>query len=411
MRNCLFVVLLAGLISACTSSGKPDNIVVTFDVKNPTATEVVLVYHRTINSVPLNEQGYGADTISGVNALYANLFYGQNERKIYLEKGDRVHITFDGNDYVGTFKFEGEKAPVIDYLNTVTLTSLPDETYALPLNEYMQKVEQKEQEAYKLLNVRGLEAYYDTLRKYMVEDEDWLDMDEYRDFVVELSHILDTPNREVTDYYPKTVAQMRYIADNFKNERVKEVLLNSLAAEYVERFGIKNITDLENIYHTYVKDTVLLADYQDKYEKWNLSSPGKPSPDFQAVDINGKSYSLADFKGKYLYIDLWATWCGPCQRELPFLKKLESKFEGKNITFLSLSIDHDKAKWEAKVKSGDLSGVQLLIGRGSSFQRAYNIEGIPRFLLLDKEGKIINNDMLRPSSDDTERILNTLEGI
>ena len=452
MRNCLFVVLLAGLISACTSSGKPDNIVVTFDVKNPTATEVVLVYHRTINSVPLNEQGYGADTISGVNALYANLFYGQNERKIYLEKGDRVHITFDGNDYVGTFKFEGEKAPVIDYLNTVTLTSLPDETYALPLNEYMQKVEQKEQEAYKLLNVRGLdgignfnkmeaarihysygtgvvmypmghimmtqdstyrpdEAYYDTLRKYMVEDEDWLDMDEYRDFVVELSHILDTPNREVTDYYPKTVAQMRYIADNFKNERVKEVLLNSLAAEYVERFGIKNITDLENIYHTYVKDTVLLADYQDKYEKWNLSSPGKPSPDFQAVDINGKSYSLADFKGKYLYIDLWATWCGPCQRELPFLKKLESKFEGKNITFLSLSIDHDKAKWEAKVNSGDLSGVQLLIGRGSSFQRAYNIEGIPRFLLLDKEGKIINNDMLRPSSDDTERILNTLEGI
>ena len=62
MRNCLFVVLLAGLISACTSSGKPDNIVVTFDVKNPTATEVVLVYHRTINSVPLNEQGSMART-------------------------------------------------------------------------------------------------------------------------------------------------------------------------------------------------------------------------------------------------------------------------------------------------------------------------------------------------------------
>ena len=90
MRNCLFVVLLAGLISACTSSGKPDNIVVTFDVKNPTATEVVLVYHRTINSVPLNEQGYGADTISGVNALYANLFYGQNKRK-YIWKKEIVY--------------------------------------------------------------------------------------------------------------------------------------------------------------------------------------------------------------------------------------------------------------------------------------------------------------------------------
>ena len=88
MRNCLFVVLLAGLISACTSSGKPDNIVVTFDVKNPTATEVVLVYHRTINSVPLNEQGYGADTISGVNALYANLFYGHGK---YIWKKEIVY--------------------------------------------------------------------------------------------------------------------------------------------------------------------------------------------------------------------------------------------------------------------------------------------------------------------------------
>ena len=83
MRNCLFVVLLAGLISACTSSGKPDNIVVTFDVKNPTATEVVLVYHRTINSVPLNEQGYGADTISGVNAC---LLY-TSSGKISYERG------------------------------------------------------------------------------------------------------------------------------------------------------------------------------------------------------------------------------------------------------------------------------------------------------------------------------------
>lgn len=452
MKNCLFIAFLVGLLSACTSTDKPDNILVTFDVKNPTASEVVLVYHRDIHPVALDAQGHAVDTITGVNSLYVNLFYGQNERKIYLEKGDRVHITFDGNDYVGTFSFEGEKAKVVDYLNTMTLTPLPDEDYALSFGEYMQKLNEKEQDAVKLLKARGLdgigkfhkmetarirysygtgvvmypmghtmmtrdslyqpdEAYYAALRGYLQEDEDWLDMDEYRAFVIELAHILDSPHRKTTEFYPKTLAQMRYIADNFKNERVKQTLLNRLATEYIDRYGIKNIADMENIYHAYVSDTALRADYKVHYDKWDISSPGKPSPDFEAADLAGETHTLADFKGKYVYIDLWATWCAPCRKELPFLKELAGKMEGKNIVFLGLSIDHDKAKWEEKVKTGELPGVQLYLGRGSSFQRAYNIEGIPRFLLLDREGKIVNNDMLRPSSDDTERMLNALEGI
>lgn len=204
---------------------------------------------------------------------------------------------------------------------------------------------------------------------------------------------------------------MRYIADNVRSEKVKQTLLHHIAASHVDQFGIKDITDMENIYHTYVKDTALLADYKAKFDKWDLASPGKPSPDFEAVDVDGKEYSLKDFKGKYVYIDMWATWCAPCKRELPFLKKLEERFAGKDIVFLGLSIDYDKAKWEERVKSGELAGVQLHIGPQSSFKRAYNIDGIPRFILLDKEGKIINNNMSRPSSEDTEHVLDALEGI
>ena len=160
-----------------------------------------------------------------------------------------------------------------------------------------------------------------------------------------------------------------------------------------------------------VNQSALLADYKAKFDKWDLASPGKPSPDFEAVDVDGKEYSLKDFKGKYVYIDMWATWCAPCKRELPFLKKLEERFAGKDIVFLGLSIDYDKTKWEERVKSGELAGVQLHIGPQSSFKRAYNIDGIPRFILLDKEGKIINNNMSRPSSEDTEHVLDALEGI
>ncbi len=452
MRNCLLFLWMF-LACACASSTQPDDIQLTFDVRQPAARQVVLVYQTTICEIPLDEQGHAVCTLTHVDATHGRLFYGQQERTVYLEKGDRAHITFDGNDYIHTFKFEGEKSPVVEYLNRVSLTPLEGENYALPLNEFVKKIEQKEQESLKLLEAHQLggigkfekmekgrihygfgsallmypvghstfvqdtaayvpdDAYYELLRSYWKEDEEWSDVREYRSIMIELAHVLDEAGRHVSSYYPKSVAEMRYIADNVRSEKVKQALLHEIAASHVDQFGIKDITDMENIYRTYVKDTVLLADYQAKYDKWDLSSPGKPSPDFEAVDMDGKRYSLKDFKGKYVYIDMWATWCAPCKRELPFLKELEKRFTGKNIVFLGLSIDADKSKWEERVKSGELAGVQLHIGPQSGFKRAYNIDGIPRFILLDKEGKIVSNEMSRPSSEDTERILSALEGI
>ena len=139
--------------------------------------------------------------------------------------------------------------------------------------------------------------------------------------------------------------------------------------------------------------------------------PGKPSPALSAVDIDGKEWTLADFKGKYVYIDMWATWCAPCKREMPYLKELEKKFADAEIVFLGLSVDRDKAKWEEMVRTGNLTGVQLYLGAQSRFQKAYNVDGIPRFILLDKEGVIISNDMTRPSAKETAETLEALPGI
>jgi hypothetical protein len=91
--------------------------------------------------------------------------------------------------------------------------------------------------------------------------------------------------------------------------------------------------------------------------------------------------------------------------------ELEKKFADAQIVFLGLSTDGDKAAWEKVVRAGGMCGTQLYIGARSSFQTAYNIKGIPRFILLDKDGIIINNDMSRPSSPDTEKVLSALAGI
>ena len=452
MKRIIMFLAAAIAVLGCSEGAAGEQTLLSIQVENPTAREVVLVYHGQMKSVALDESGAAQMDLSGYDALYAKLYYGRNFKSVYFEKGDEVTVTFNGTDFQNTFSFEGEKAPAVEYLNRVRLTALPDEEYALPFNEFYAKTVAKENDAVALLEANALEGvgnflhmekgriryaygatllmhsvghkmmtrdiyyipsneYYDVLESYLVEDEAWVDLEEYRAFVVETAHVLDAANRQVTDLYPKTVAQMKYIAGRFKSEKVRNTLLHYLAATYVDRHGIDNIQDLENIYFTYVKDEVLLADYKAKFDKWDLSRPGKPSPEISAVDIDGKQWTLADFRGKYIYIDMWATWCAPCRREMPYLKALEEKFKDAQIVFLGLSTDSDKSKWEAMVKTGELTGVQLYLGPQSAFQKAYQIDGIPRFILLDKEGKIIDNNMSRPSQDATAAALEALDGI
>lgn len=140
---------------------------------------------------------------------------------------------------------------------------------------------------------------------------------------------------------------------------------------------------------------------------------GKASPEFTYESIDGKNVSLKDLRGKYVYIDIWATWCGPCIREIPALKELEKKFHGKDLEFVSISIDKltDKEKWQKFVEKEQLTGIQLFADNDweSDFVKAYEIQGIPRFILLDKEGNIINPDAPRPSDAALERIFNGLD--
>lgn len=129
---------------------------------------------------------------------------------------------------------------------------------------------------------------------------------------------------------------------------------------------------------------------------------GLPSPYFAYENHKGGITKLEDFKGKYVYIDVWATWCAPCRAEIPHLKKLEEQFKGKDIVFVSISIDKklDHDKWKNFVSEKQLGGVQLIADNdwNSNFLKEYNITGIPRFILIDKEGNIMYSDAGRPSS-------------
>jgi thiol-disulfide isomerase/thioredoxin len=139
-----------------------------------------------------------------------------------------------------------------------------------------------------------------------------------------------------------------------------------------------------------------------KYQHMEGMLEGNMAPGFTIDDVNGQMVSLNDLKGKYVYIDFWATWCVPCIKEIPSLKIIEEEYHNKNIAFLSISVDKaaDHEKWKKFVIDNQLTGIQLIADEAmhSVYKKTFNIDLIPRFILLDPEGKIVSGNAPRPSS-------------
>lgn len=140
---------------------------------------------------------------------------------------------------------------------------------------------------------------------------------------------------------------------------------------------------------------------KEKYKHLEGMLEGSEAPNVKFEDTQGKSVAINEFKGKYTYIDLWATWCGPCIKEIPSLQKLEKEYHDKNIQFVSVSFDKEKdhQKWLNFVEDNNLTGIQLIADEETNdiLSKTYNIKMIPRFIFLDPEGKIVDATAPFPS--------------
>lgn len=440
---------LAVALAAC-SGKKEGETVVHFEVENMTSSNVGLLIDRTTGYMAeLDKKGRATLRIEGMSHLYPMVIYGQSARPVFVARGSEVTLRFDGRRMRDAVQVEGPCAEASQYLQTNTLQPFDD--YALAWGDFLAEKERRTQEAIGLMKARKLDpaftaleeerlgylfaqtlilypmgyrmmggdaewtppaAYYDELQKMIAEREELADVEAYRDYLrFAIPAVMDRSGESLADPYKRTVETMRYIGENFRNEKVKQTMIRSLALEYLQDNGVKNTVELQNLANAYLTDERLLSEFRAEIEEQDPAAPGKPSPGFEATDAAGKVWTLADLKGKYVYIDMWATWCGPCKQQLPYLKKLAEEFEGRNIVFVGLSVDKDRAAWEKAVAGEQLPGVQLYLGPRSSFQQDYGVNGIPRFILLDPEGRIVDSDMLRPSDEDTARLLNELEGI
>lgn len=122
---------------------------------------------------------------------------------------------------------------------------------------------------------------------------------------------------------------------------------------------------------------------------------------FTLTNMDGKEITLDEFKGKVVYIDFWASWCGPCRKQFPFAKELKkklSKKQKKKVEFLYVSIDNGEKVWKNAIKKMDIEGYHVLSPGGwkSEVCKYFNIRSIPRYMLLDKKGRIAESNAKRP---------------
>lgn len=208
-------------------------------------------------------------------------------------------------------------------------------------------------------------------------------------------------NRE--DYPAKALAR-------FGNDTIRGLYLSNSLGGYKT---FEAVEEAVGPYKQYLVTDTMKAAYFRALKGVAEFKKGSPAYNFAYEDQTGKKIALKDLRGKVVMVDVWATWCGPCKVEIPHLKKLEEEMKGKNVEFVSISVDveKDKEKWKNMVTDQQLGGTQLFASGWSDIAKYYNITGIPRFLVFDQEGKIISADAPRPSDPALKKLLDdTLEG-
>jgi len=132
---------------------------------------------------------------------------------------------------------------------------------------------------------------------------------------------------------------------------------------------------------------------------------GKSAPDFITTALNKDTFSLEDFKGRYVVIDVWATWCGPCRVQSPNFERIAEQYTSPKVAFVALSIDDDKWRWQNEANEKSFRVLQLIANDKNFFSKSYGVDFIPRYMLLGPDGKIINVQMPEPGNPAFEEIL------
>ena len=399
----------------------------------------------TLTFVPWDSLRVASVSLALSGGKYACLWVGEMPYVIWLEAGKPWTARFEGNRWF----FEGVGANVNNYLNKYDVEQIYFiDYYRITNREFREKLDRvmnKREEALRVASLDSgfvkqerkrlryiknnhlasavvygevedresdlLEDTYAELQKAVIEDTTSWEIPEYRESMDRVMHALIRMKELKGSFYDISLELLRQTISTFKDERLIEYIVNKNVMAYMKALSVGTTGEMDSIFRNWVHQPILVEAYDNLCRANRKLEKGQPAVPLTFPDINGEEISWSDFKGKYVYVDLWATWCGPCNAEITSLKKLEEEFQGRNIYFLIISCDKSQDDWEKFVKERQMGGIQLHMRGDNKYMEELGNNGIPRFLLIDREGNFIDASMSRPSDPKTLKILRELEVI
>ncbi len=440
MRKLVVMLFISLLVFACQ---KEKSVSVNVTVKDKNIDEGVYFGLMKMDTMlQMNAEGKASVVLPVDEPQYGIVKYKWKTKAIYLEPGKGLDVIWDMRPSGLEIEFAGDGADKNNFINGKETRVPVMGDFGLKEDEFLEKIDQYIADNNKVLESKGFdkvfqekektrllydvcgilwqyaqnrdcsEEYIAKMKSLMVE-EDWLlQLDSYTNFMegaVAYFAGKALENQENASVKEKTLNVLNYVLSNIKSQAVKEYLVASFSISYIDSEGVDDAEEVKAIFNKEVTNPVMQAAFNSLYAQGSSVAKGSKAHGFKYLDINGKEVSLDDFKGRYVYIDIWATWCAPCREEYPHLQMLEKAFQGTNISFVSISTDQDEAKWKQTVKDEKMGGIQLHTGGDEDFLNAFRVKGIPRFILINPEGRIENANMTRPSDPMTIEYLGMLQ--
>ncbi len=442
---------------SCTDQSKTVKLT-TFSgkIKNNATNEVRLEGNDTVYKGEVNSNGFFKMQFT-LKEESTFTYTGNEFTTIHLSPGDSIHLSVDSKDwrtFDKTLNFSGNGSSKNNYFFSKSLIEYN-------LNRYFEKnlIKKKETDF-----IKAIDSVYTILYKHF---------ENFQNKTPEYSHgMLQYENQSIA--YSKKTKILRYYIRNkgLQNEEIVKkvtplieninlnnsqhidlVSYNSLVIEYfkylqkqdedstdptkalsttlinIDRF-LENIElkssvaqfflkeyisghQLEPSFFNTLKDQVSnssLSAFETIYRNEKPLAISDKAPNFVLIDKNGKPYSLNTFKGTYIYIDVWASYCGPCIKEFPYFEQLKLDFKDKNITFVSVSLDRKEGDWLSSVAKNNMTAYQLKAENdwSSEFVKDYNLNyfGIPYYIIIDPNGTVIKLPGPKPS--EARKVLNEI---
>lgn len=465
MKLLLPLILIAVFFNGCR---RPETLQVhlTGVIQNPTGEPVELVFftdftnnEREIITLVLDPENRFDVSFDIPGPISANLRNGRNSLQLFLSPGDKLHLEVDANDWINTLAVSGEDAVVnaffveyqrklginlgtpffnnaamistaegfknivdsvvnvqLGFLNNHASAGALTEAFTTFFNAEIRYGAKNRLLSYPAIHQRlnQLEqpavippGFFDFLNDPGLFNDNLLHSEAYANFLLNFLG------------YHYGLNPDRFLEGTSLNEinyKLAGELIPGLSGEFARTISInrefnfgeieKARAMLDNFLATAVSED-LKGRVTRTWEAIQALMPGRPAPDFTLTDINGQQVSLSDFKGKVVYLKFWASWCGPCMRQVPPAKELKNRLADQNdLVFLYVSIDTDNNAWRTTVEHHGITGTHLVTpGRERGAPALYQVKWIPTFYIIGRDGNIFDNRPPQPSDPNVDEVL------